>query len=459
MTKYKEIYNAFFEKTPKLPKKPLNVNDYEYMNSLSAAVIHRRSKKLHWVLICFLLTITIFLVWASIAKIDEIARGSGKVVPNGQNQIVQNLEGGIVSEILIKEGDLVEKDQVLIKISNEKSNSTAASNELKSLYFQAQIKRLESELKRENFTYEISDNQQLNDFLSNENELFITDKKQLESKIMILKEQIKQKENELTDARQTINHLKFSVEAISKEVEMTRPMVERGIRSQVDFLKLQREQSDAKQKLQSVILSVTKIESEILEINKKIDETNQINDSEVRQKLNETITSLKDVEANSVASTDQVSRTIVKAPSNGIVQKLHINTIGGAIKPAQDLIEIVPTDYKLIVEVKILPKDIAFIYNGQKAIVKFSAYDFSIYGGLTGKVINISPDTITEKDDKTYYLVRIETEKNYIGEKDKSMKIIPGMVADVDIITGKKSILDYILKPILKTKQYTFTER
>jgi membrane fusion protein, adhesin transport system len=451
MAKYKEIYNAFFEKTPKLPKKPLNVNDYEYMNSLSAAVIHRRSKKLHWVLISFLLTITIFLVWASVAKIDEIARGSGKVVPNGQNQIVQNLEGGIVSEILIKEGDLVEKDQVLIKISNEKSNSTAASNELKSLYFQAQIKRLESELKRENFTYEISDNQQLNDFLSNENELFITDKKQLESKIMILKEQIKQKENELTDARQTINHLKFSVEAISKEVEMTRPMV--------DFLKLQREQSDARQKLQSVILSVTKIESEILEINKKIDETNQINDSEVRQKLNETITSLKDVEANSVASTDQVSRTIVKAPSNGIVQKLHINTIGGAIKPAQDLIEIVPTDYKLIVEVKILPKDIAFIYHGQKAIVKFSAYDFSIYGGLTGKVINISPDTITEKDDKTYYLVRIETEKNYIGEKDKSMKIIPGMVADVDIITGKKSILDYILKPILKTKQYTFTER
>ena len=284
MVKYKEIYNAFFEKSPKLPKKPLNVSDYEYMNSLSAAVIHRRSKKLHWVLISFLLTITIFLVWASVAKIDEIARGSGKVVPNGQNQIVQNLEGGIVSEILIKEGDLVEKDQVLIKISNEKSNSTAASNELKSLYFQAQIKRLEAELKRENFTYEISDNQQLNDFLSNENELFITDKKQLESKIMILKEQIKQKENELIDARQTINHLKFSVEAISKEVEMTRPMVERGIRSQVDFLKLQREQSDAKQKLQSVILSVTKIESEILEINKKIDETNQINDSEVRQK-------------------------------------------------------------------------------------------------------------------------------------------------------------------------------
>jgi len=459
MAEYKEIFKAFFEKTPKISKKSLNPNDYEYMNSLSAAIIHTRPKTLHWVLMAFLVTITFFLIWASIAKIDEIARGSGKVVPNGQNQVVQNLEGGIVSEILIKEGDFVEKDQILIKISNEKSNSTAASNELKSFYLQAQIKRLESVLKKEPFVFEASDNKDLQDFLKNENELYLTNKKQLESKIMILKEQIRQKENELKDARQTINHMKFSVDAISKEVEMTKPMVEKGIRSQVDFLKLQREQSDARQKLQSVVLSISKIDSEILEINKKIDETYQINDSETRQKLNEIITSLRDLEANSIASTDQVFRTIVKAPSNGIVQKLHINTIGGSVKPAQDLIEIVPTDYKLIVEVKLLPKDIAFIYHGQKAIVKFSAYDFSIYGGLDGHVINISPDTITEKDDKTYYLVRIETEKNFIGDREKSMKIIPGMVADVDIITGKKTILDYILKPILKTKQYTFTER
>lgn len=459
MDKLKEIYNAFFQKTPTISKKSLSKDDYEFMNSLSSAILYNRPKKLHWVLVFFLITILFFLIWASIAKIDEIARGSGKVVPNGQNQIIQNLEGGIVSEILIKEGDLVEKDQILIKVSNEKSNSTVASNELKSLYFQAQIKRLEAELKREAFVFEVSENEQLQDFIKNENALYLTNKKQLESKIMILKEQIKQKENELKDARQTIEHMRFSVDAISKEVEMTKPMVERGIRSQVDFLKLQREQSDAKQKLQSVILSISKIDSEILEINKKIDETYQINDSETRQKLNEIITSLKDLEANSVASTDQVSRTIVKAPSNGIVQKLHINTIGGAIKPAQDLIEIVPTDYKLIVEVKVLPKDIAFIYQGQKAIVKFSAYDFSIYGGLNGNVINISPDTITEKDDKTFYIVRIETEKNYIAYKNKQMKIIPGMVADVDIMTGKKTILDYILKPILKTKQYTFTER
>ena len=333
------------------------------------------------------------------------------------------------------------------------------SNEIKSYYLQAQIQRLEAELKRAPFEYTKGENQELNEFLDNENELYLTNQKQLESKISILKEQIKQKENDLKDAKQTIEHMKFSVGAISKEVTMTKPMVERGIRSQVDFLKLQREESDAKNKLQSVTLSVDKINSEILELNKKIDETNEINDATIREKLNEAINNLKDVEANKLASSDQVARTVVKSPSNGIVQKLHINTVGGSIKPAQDLLEIVPTDSNLIVEVKILPKDIAFIYQGQKAIVKFSAFDFSIFGGLDGHVINISPDTIVEKDEKTFYIVRIETEKNYIGEEKNQKHIIPGMIADVDILTGKKTVLDYMLKPILKTKTYTFTER
>lgn len=456
----KEIFKLFNNNDNlKLPKTPLNKNDYEYMKSLSAAVVFSSSKKLHWVLIYFCITIFLFITWAAFAEIDEIARGSGKVVPNGQNQIVQNLEGGIVQEILVKEGDIVEKDQVLVRISNEKGTSTAMSNEIKSYYLQAQIKRLEAELKRAPFEYTKGENQELNEFLDNENELYLTNQNQLESKISILKEQIKQKENDLKDAKQTIEHMKFSVGAISKEVTMTKPMVERGIRSQVDFLKLQREESDAKNKLQSVTLSVDKINSEILELNKKIDETNEINDATIREKLNEAINNLKDVEANKLASSDQVARTVVKSPSNGIVQKLHINTVGGSIKPAQDLLEIVPTDSNLIVEVKILPKDIAFIYQGQKAIVKFSAFDFSIFGGLDGHVINISPDTIVEKDEKTFYIVRIETEKNYIGDEKNQKHIIPGMIADVDILTGKKTVLDYILKPILKTKTYTFTER
>ena len=454
-----KILSAFFQKTPNISNKSLTKKDIEYINSLSSAVLESNSKRMHWVLIYFSITIFAFIVWAYFASIDEIARGSGKVVPSGQNQIIQNLEGGIVSELLVKEGDSVEKDQILLKISNEKGVSSAMSSELKALFFKAQIKRFEAELKREDFVFEKSEDEKYNEFLQNEKELFITNKKQLESKIAIIKDQIKQKQSDLRDAQQTASHARFSLDAVSKEVEMTKPMVDRGIRSQVDFLKLQREQSDAKQRLSSAALMADKANFEISELNKKINETHEVNDAQIREKLNEITTQLKDAEASKVAANDQVDRTVVKAPVNGVVQKIHVNTIGGSVKPAQDLLEIVPTDNKLIVEVKVLPKDIAFIYIDQKAIVKFSAFDFSIFGGLDGKVVGISPDTITEKDEKTFYIVRVETEKNYIEKEGVEKHIIPGMIADVDILTGKKTILDYILKPILKTKTYTFTER
>ncbi|MFA6759767.1 MAG: HlyD family type I secretion periplasmic adaptor subunit [Sulfuricurvum sp.] len=459
LDRIKRHFESFNQELPLKESKNLTQRDLSYINSLSAAVVQTSPIRLRWVLFSFAITITLFIIWSAFAHVDEIARGSGKVVPSGQNQVVQNLEGGIISEILVVEGEIVKKDQILLRISNEKNLSTALSNELKADYFTAKIKRLEAELKRSEFIVSLGEDEALNEFLQNERELFSTNKKQLASKINILKDQISQKRSQLADAKQTIEHSRFSLDAIDKEVDMTRPMVERGIRSQVDFLKLQREQSDARQKLQSAKLSVERIEAEIAELNKKISETNEAYDSETRSKLNETYTQLRDIEANKIASSDQVERTIIKAPSNGIVQKLYVNTIGGSIKPAQELLEIVPTDHKLIVEVKILPKDIAFIYQDQKAIVKFSAFDFSIFGGLEGRVVGISPDTITEKDDKTFYIVRIETEKNYIQKDEIQKQIIPGMVADVDIITGKKSILDYILKPILKTKTYTFSER
>lgn len=457
---YRDIKGSpFFDQSIELPKTPLNQKDYEYMNSLSAAVMQTQPNRLHWVLVAFVVTIFLFIIWASFAQIDEISRGNGKVVPSGQNQILQNLEGGIISEILVKEGDFVKQGQILIRINNEKSESTMASSTLKALALQAQNLRLQAELQQIPFEYKRTDDEQMNQFLENEERMYAINKQQLESQVQILKEQLNQKNSQLQDAIQSKEHLEISLSMITKEVEMTEPMVKRGIRSQVDFLKLQREQNDAKQKFHSSILTIDKTKSEIKEIETKINEVYEANKVKVREQFNEKMSELKELQATSVAYKDQVLRTTVKSPSNGIVQKLHVNTIGGAIKPAQDLIEIVPTDYNLIVEVKILPSDIAFIYQGQKAIVKFSAYDFSIFGGLQGSVVNISPDTITEKDDKTYYLVRIQTEKNYLGSENNPMKIIPGMIADADIITGKKSILDYILKPILKTKQYTFTER
>ncbi|PKN14476.1 MAG: HlyD family type I secretion periplasmic adaptor subunit, partial [Deltaproteobacteria bacterium HGW-Deltaproteobacteria-24] len=270
---YKEVKQSpFFDKTPKLPKNALNQHDYEFMNSLSAAVMQMRPHRLHWVLVAFVVTIFLFIIWAAFAQIDEISRGSGKVVPSGQNQILQNLEGGIISEILIKEGDFVKQGQILMRINNEKSESTMASSTLKVFSLQAQIQRLQAELQQVPFSYEQTSNEQMNQFLENEKRLFEINQQQLQSQVDILKEQLNQKKSQLEDSIQSKEHLEISLSMIKKEVEMTEPMVKRGIRSQVDFLKLQREENDAKQKFYSAVLNIDKTNSEIKEIENKINE-------------------------------------------------------------------------------------------------------------------------------------------------------------------------------------------
>jgi len=205
--------------------------------------------------------------------------------------------------------------------------------------------------------------------------------------------------------------------------------------------------------------SIPRLNAAMSEIKNKIQETRSEFTTKARLELNEAETEYKRVGAESSALADQVTRTVIKSPINGIVQKLYVNTVGGVIKPGDNLIEIVPTEGGLLVEAKVKPADIAFIYPGQDAIVKVTAYDFSIYGSLHGKVTTISPDTVTDKNDNVYYVVKIQTDKKYLGSKDKPLKIIPGMMVNVDVITGKKTILEYMLKPILKAKQYTFTER
>ena len=443
----------------KLPKKNLSKRDYEFMHSLSAAVLQVTPRKLRIVLFFWVAAIVMFLVWASFAQIDEIARGEGEIIPSGQNQMIQNLEGGIVEEILVKEGEHVDVGQLLIKIDNQKSISSFSSSEIKANALEARIMRLLAESSGNDFDVNASMRQRMPELVANEESLYRTDIKQLNSKISALKEQLIQREQELSEAKTHQLHLKASLDMITKEMRMTQPMVAKGVRSKIDYLKLQRESNDIEEKFSAARLSIPRLESAIKEVQSNIEETKLLFQNEAKRNLNEAVAELRGIRADSTALADQVKRTLVRSPMKGIVQTLFVHTVGGVIKPGADIIEIVPSDQTLLVEVKIKPSDIAFIYYGQKAIVKFSAYDFSIYGGLEGKVVLISADTITDQKDNTFYTIRIKTDKNYLGSEAKPLKIIPGMTVNVDIITGKKSVMDYILKPILKTKQYTFTER
>ena len=440
-------------------KKRLSKRDYEFMHSLSAAVLEVAPTRLRVVLYFWVAAIIIFLVWANFAYIDEIARGDGEVIPSGENQMIQNLEGGIVEEILVQEGESVKKGQVLIKIDNQKSVSSYSSNEIKAEALQAQILRLKAESTGQDFVVPPDLKKRLAQFIENEKSLYNTNKQQLNSKLNALREKLAQKKQELAEAYSQRDHLESSYSMISREVRMTKPMVAKGVRSKIDFLKLQREANEIASKYDAAKKSIPRLKSAIKEVQSNIKETKLNFQSEAKTKMNEAVAELKSLQVTSTALEDQVTRTVVKSPMKGIVQKLYVHTVGGVIKPGEDIMEIVPSDETLLVKVRIKPKDIAFIYLGQRAIVKFTAYDFSIYGGLEGKVVLISPDSIKDDEGNVFYEVRIKTDKNYIGRHGKKLKIIPGMTTSVDIITGQKTVLDYILKPILKTKQYTFTER
>lgn len=444
---------------PSLKYKNLNEKDYEFMHSLSAAVLQTTPNKLRKVLYFWVFAVFGFIIWANFAMIDEIVRGDGEIIPSGQNQMVQNLEGGIVKQILIAEGQEVKKGQVLIRIDNQKSQSNFSSNELQAKALTAKVIRLQAESSGQEFKVDLKKEIELGSLIDNERSLYISHKQQRDAKLSTEKEKLTQRQQELSEAKSHLRNVKYSYDIIQEEIKITEPMVLRGIKSKVEFLKLKREANDIEDKFNTVTKSIPRLESQVKEAQKNLEEQELQFRNKAKIELNETLIELQSLQADSTALKDQVDRTIVKSPMDGYVQRLYVHTLGGVIRPGADIVEIVPSGQALLVEVKVKPADIAFIHYDQKAKVKFSAYDFSIYGGLEGKVKYISADTIKDEKDNVFYTVRIKTDKNFLGSKNNPLKIIPGMTVNVDIITGKKSVLDYILKPIIKTKQYTFTER
>ncbi|MDD2789341.1 MAG: HlyD family type I secretion periplasmic adaptor subunit [Sulfurimonas sp.] len=436
-----------------------NEKDYEFMNSLSAAILNRAPSNVSKVIKIWLFTIFAFIVWASFAEIDEITRGDGDVIPYGQNQVIQNLEGGIVEAILVEEGTVVKVDQVILRINNAKSTSTSQTNEMKVQELQAKQHRLYAEANGLELEEIKTEDPSFLAQLELARRLYNSNKLEFNAKDNAFVEQITQRIQEHKEAQARIMSLKKSLEFVTEEIAMTAPMVREGVKSKVDFLKLKREANAIENDIQSAQLSLPRLLSAIEEYRSKREESKQLFFNTAKQELNEVSAELQRLKTQQIALSDQVDRTMVKSPVDGIVQKLFVHTVGGVIKPGDDLVEIVPTDKRLYLEIKIKPSDIAFIHPGADAQVKISAYDYAIHGGLSGKVVNISPDTITDNKENTFYLIHVETDRNYLGSPEHPLKIIPGMTASVDIVTGKKSVMQYILKPILKSKQYVFSER
>jgi adhesin transport system membrane fusion protein len=419
----------------------------------------------------FLIIIFIFislLAWAAIAEIDELARGDGKVVPTDKIQTVQSLDGGIISEIFVKEGDTVKKDNPLMKIDTTRFQASLEESKQEYLALLAVKARLEVEaniniddpLPKLEFDKKVLDDSSRYDIT--EKTLFENRFRELQSSIRVLTSQRNQKRQELREIQSTISKLSDSLGYIEEQRKTIKKLVARGVKSKYDLLDIEKEYTQTKGDLDTAKLSISRSRYAINESESRINEKINTFRSEASNELQKTVSQINRFEAKLVGDQDKVAKTTIVSPVDGIIKQLNFNTIGGVVQSGVDLIEIVPLSDALVVEAKIDPRDIAFINPSQKAIIKITAYDFSIYGGLEGKIIDISADSIIDKESKegrSYYRVLVKTNKNYLEKDGRKLPIIPGMVASVDIVTGKKTILDFILKPILKVKQDSLHER
>ncbi|MCF6298786.1 MAG: HlyD family type I secretion periplasmic adaptor subunit [Thiomicrorhabdus sp.] len=440
-------------------KEKIIAQDIEFMSSLSQAALEKPTVRSQWLVWIILFVVIWLITWANYAELDKIVRGEGKVVPSTKIQVIQNLEGGIVEEIFVRTGGHVTKGQILMKLDNTQFSSSFDESEVKEAQLTARAQRLKAEAFNKPFKpHKISHDSRIQALYDREHRLYKSRARQHKTNDSIIVEQIEQKKLELREATNQLIQLKRTLQLLQQEIDLTEPLVNQGIASHVDLLKLQREENEAYSKLKSVEFSIPKLRSVITEFRSKRIEAQENFMNEAHEELNQVLAEISQIEKSKTALADRVTRTEIKSPVSGVIKQLFVNTIGGVIQPGSDIIEIVPENDTLVLETKILPADIGFIYNGLTAKVKFTAYDFSIYGGLDGVVTQISADTITDEEGNSFYIARIKTNENHLGTKEKPLYLLPGMTASVDIIVGKHTLLDYLLKPIIKAKDQALRE-
>lgn len=439
--------------------KNVSKQDIAFMKSLNAAVIQKSPVRMSIVLYIIAALTFAFIIWANIAEVDELTRGMGRVIPSRQIQVVQNLEGGIVEDILVREGQHVKKGEILLTIDDTGFGSSFEESKSRETELKARLARLRAESEEVVFKPDAELQKQFPELIDEEMKLYRVNQSRKKSELDVLQQRLKQRQIELADAKSNIKKLNESRQLILKEYKLTKPLFDRGLVSEVEFLQLQQKEIENKKELDSLEKSLDSIRSKIQETRNMLEETRLKHKSLAQEELNKTLAELQRISSTQVAIEDRVRRASVRSPVDGTVNQLLVNTIGGVVKPGMDILEIVPDDDALLVEAKIKPQDIAFIYPGLKAIVKLTAYDFAIYGGLEGEVVHISADTIVDEKQEHYYLVRIKTDKVYLGDEENRKDIIVGMTVIADIVTGKKTVMQYLMKPILRAKYNALRER
>ncbi len=434
-------------------------SETEFMSELEAASRLKPHMASNVFLLAIVSLVLFFIVWASVSEIEELTRGSGSVVPTQEIQVVQSLEGGILAELLVHEGDIVEKGQVLVRISDVAFSSEEQGTQAKSLSLRAKKARLNAEASGAVFTLPEDLVRAAPKIAENEKALYESRQKELANAKSIYEDKISRAEAQIAETHADIKRIKDSRGLLYQELKITQEMVKQRALPKLEEIRLKREVSDLSGQAKANEEKLIGLGAELSAAKKEREDQDDKFRSQALGELNDVQTEIRQIDESLKSIEDRVYRREMRAPVSGIVNNIAVKTIGGVIEPAHKLIEIVPVDDELKIMAKVMPSDIAFLMVGQEVKVKVTAYDPQRYGSLKGKLVRIGANSVTDREGNVFFEIEIHTDKNYLGTEDNKMPITPGMVAETEVITGKRTIMEYLMKPILRARNRALRER
>ena len=406
-----------------------------------------------------MIMLVVLFSWAFFAELDEVAVATGEVVPQGKIKVVQHLEGGIVEELFVAEGDAVKEGDTLLQLDLASTGSNLEELRVR-LDSQLLVRaRLVAEAEGGKLTFPKDTADRRQTLVSAQRQAFKARKRELDSTMRVLQEQVKQRVLEIQELSARQKAAKRNYKLATERLKMSKSLLSEGLTAKMEHLELEAEVESLDGEMKSLEPALPKARAAAEESRQRLKEGEIRFRREAREELGKTEQEIARLNELLTRVTEQGSRAKIKSPIDGIVKNLRYNTIGGVIKPGEPILEIVPTGENLVIQSKLNPTDRGYVTEGQSALVKISTYDFARYGGLEGTVIQLAPDTTTDENGQPFFRVIVQTDKNYLGEEEGSLPIVPGMQATVDIHTGKKSVMDYLVRPILKLRHEAFRER
>lgn len=422
-------------------------------------ILMPKDRKLHYRLatIPIMIFIVAFFIWAATSEVDEVVRGHGKVIPNSQTQVIQHLEGGIISDILVREGDMVKKGEIIYKLSQAFFDANLKEKEIETYALRAKKKRLRTILdSNETLIFSEPILQNVPTIARNERRIFESKISEYQSNIKQLEDIAEQKRLAIEELENRLRNLKVELSLARESLSITEKLYKSKATSRQEYLRELSKKQNLVTEVEDVKNKIPVLKEEYSEALLKIESEKSKQESEVLNDLNEVSIKLQQLEETNRAIRDRSTRSEIKSTVDGVVNKLYFHTLGGIIKPGDKIAEITPINDSLMIEAKIKPSDRADIWVGQKARVEITAYDFSRYGMLNGDLVNISADTFTDEQGQVFYNVFVKVDRSNFGEENP---IMPGMLANIHILTGKKTILEYILIPIKKVANNALIEK